>query len=187
MSNELFESIRNGDLEKIKHLINESLNTILITGAYYGQLEIVKYALNNGADINSSTGLALTHSIVDRHLEVASFLIDNGAITHLYNNRALFYAIVRKYLEGVKLLVDNGATINAVLLSYGYLSYDKDIFTYLLLRCPKEVLKKVLFNKINNYGIFDFIMKRNLADCCHIIDAYREIGVDIYDMIEHEI
>ncbi|OJJ33509.1 hypothetical protein ASPWEDRAFT_174912 [Aspergillus wentii DTO 134E9] len=72
----------------------------LVLAAEDGKLEMVKYLLGRGADIDEvgvehphdpmtkeDVGSALHHAIEDRHIEVARFLIQSGASLDLKNGR----------------------------------------------------------------------------------------------------
>ena len=62
--------------------------------AEYGHLEIVKFLLENGADLNGNEGAALSMASCNGHLDVVKFLIEMGVDIHADNNQALWWALM---------------------------------------------------------------------------------------------
>jgi len=55
------------------------MNNLLIESARNGNLEAVRNALNNGADIHAQNDESLIIAVINNHLEVAQLLIERGA------------------------------------------------------------------------------------------------------------
>ena len=92
MSQEIFNAITAGDLEKVKIIIQADVSQLEITQEYNatplmfaateGKLEIAKYLIKKGANVNylrpvgfSSLKIAATFG----HLEIVKLLVENGA------------------------------------------------------------------------------------------------------------
>ena len=110
------EAIRNNWNEEVKQLILENEtginnNTLLMDASRLGNLEILKFSIERGADINYKMGnqTALIEASAGGHLEIVKYLVENGAEDI---NNALMSASASGHLETVKYLIENGANIN---------------------------------------------------------------------------
>jgi len=121
MSNqELIDSSKTGDLEKVKTLVEGGAN-IHVCNDYAvrlasenGHLEVVKYLVEQqGANIRACYDYALRYASYNGHLEVVKYLYDKGADIHTCNNDAVCCASYNGHLEVVKYLVEQGADIHA--------------------------------------------------------------------------
>ena len=86
----------------------------LVESVYKGDLEEVKYLLNDGANIS-------THNLYDYplilaakygHLDVVKFFLDRGADIHAEDDKALKFAARRDHVDVVKYLEDYTSPIN---------------------------------------------------------------------------
>ena len=77
-----------------------------------GHLEIVKYLIENGANIHAENDYALRWASNEGHLEVVKYLIKKGTDVHAENDHALRWASGKGHLEIVKFLIENHETIN---------------------------------------------------------------------------
>jgi len=113
----------------------EEKDQSLIEASENGHLEIVKYLLENGADVNQQVEIegsgyeyedeeesiaysytALMDASENGHLEVVKYLIQNGADVNTKDFKgctALAQASDKGHIEIVKLLIKNGADVNA--------------------------------------------------------------------------
>ena len=133
-------STKSGNLEAIKYVVEKDKyvveedrrfkgfkdrlvsSVILPKAAYYGHLEIVKYLVENGADINAKDNngwTSLIHAAYNGHLEVVKYLVENKADINAIGKyfgfdglTSLMFASMNGHLEVVKYLVENGANIN---------------------------------------------------------------------------
>lgn len=116
-----------GDLDTIKSQLDggrdiESRDiagqTALMYAAESGQMEVVKYLVSRGADVNAKTkllglGTALIYAASANRYEVVEYLIENGAdvnATTQNEETALFWAAGGGHVEAVKVLLDRGAS-----------------------------------------------------------------------------
>lgn len=95
---ELVESARQGDLDKVKSLINKGVDvnakdyteyTALMWASNWGHLEIVKYLISKGANVNIKgfqNRTALMKAAIGGQLEVIKILVDNGANANIRND-----------------------------------------------------------------------------------------------------
>lgn len=79
----LLENIKNQNIE----------NVILKYACAQGDLSLVKFAIEHGADINSDYGLPLYYATEKNHKEVIKYLISNGADIHMF-----FYCVIEQSL-----------------------------------------------------------------------------------------
>lgn len=127
--NELFEAVKNNNLEKVKSLIKNNINinvdinkkdeygsTLLYYASRYGNddsIKIIKLLIENGAKINETNIRNLTALHVSSywgHLEVAKLLIEFGSNILAKSDSgwtALHYASYKCNFEIIKLLVDD--------------------------------------------------------------------------------
>lgn len=119
-------AIKQGDCEALKKLINEypeALNemtpfgTWLHVAAKRGLLEIVKYLVDNGLDVNINGGTfdasALNVASLGGDIETVKYLIGNSAIldVSLAKRNPLFSAIQEGHMDVAQCLVENGIDI----------------------------------------------------------------------------
>jgi len=115
---DLIKFSNRGKLEIVKYLVENGANIhakndqALRNASYYGDLEIVKYLVKNGADIHVRNDEALRNACYKGQLEVVKYLVKNGADIHVRNDQALRWASYYGYFEIVKYLVENGADIH---------------------------------------------------------------------------
>jgi len=125
---EIHELITNDDIEGLKTILTANPEFIeledenglspLNFASFHGKLEIMKYLLNNGADIlhgDNENSNPLHNASANGQLEVVKFLITTGIDVNLRDNNfssALDFASSSGNLEIVKLLLDNGININ---------------------------------------------------------------------------
>ena len=116
-----------GDLEMVKKAVKKGAKidkkdiagqTALIYAADGGQLEVVKYLVSQGADVNASSGkhgrgTALIYAAANNHTEIVSFLLENGAninaVTPYQKETAILWATAMGHKEMVELLLEKGA------------------------------------------------------------------------------
>ena len=77
-------------------------NALLINSAERGELALVKFALERGAEINSYHGRALIDSSKNGYMEIIQYLFDNGATNQVH---AVNKAIVNNKLDVLKYLI----------------------------------------------------------------------------------
>lgn len=123
---DMWDTIRQGDLVQIVALIDadrERLHMTTVFGTWLhfaasqGQLEIVKYLVSQGLDVNarsetvSSGYTPINVAASDGRVEVVRYLLSCGAnldISRGSRENPLFGAVVGGHAEVVKLLVENG-------------------------------------------------------------------------------
>ncbi len=128
---DIYEASSLGDLEQVKQLVKRNSETVkshsaegfsaLGLAAFLGQGDIVKYLLENGADVNAvaknPTGYtALTGAVSTGRKEIATLLLTKGAnVNHQYEEgfSALMEASASGNVEMTKLLLTHGADVNA--------------------------------------------------------------------------
>jgi len=128
IANDVFVSIVQGNLENLKHLVNNGtdLNMIkdendkspLIYAIEKENIDIVKYIISCGVDINSQDKdkkIPLIYAIEHDHLAMVNYLIENGADVN-YNppNKLcpLMYALEKNNNSMVRCLIEYGANIS---------------------------------------------------------------------------
>ncbi|AQN68743.1 ankyrin repeat protein [Saudi moumouvirus] len=107
-----------GNYELVKCLMHfeidpEDGECVLKCASSSGELEVVKYLVENGIDIHADNDSALALASDRGHLEVVKYLVESGANIHADKDYALRWASRCGYLDVVQYLVENGANINA--------------------------------------------------------------------------
>ena len=146
---EIFDAVRNGDLPKIKELVetdpqlvhvkNANQSTPLHVAASLNKIQILIYLIEKGALINEknvSGRTALHYAAEADYVEIAKILVDKGADITIQNS----YSQTAMMIAGIhvaKLLVSKGVDINfettngnalRIALAYG----KEDVVDYLL-------------------------------------------------------
>ncbi|MCZ7647444.1 MAG: ankyrin repeat domain-containing protein [Planctomycetota bacterium] len=120
---EMRTAIKQGDLKKIRALLSTDkkrlslmtpFGTWLHVAASFGKLEIVKYLISCGMNINAyggtAGGSALHRAASDGHIDVVEYLIACGATLDVSEpeRNPLFGAIHNGHTEIAKLLIESG-------------------------------------------------------------------------------
>ncbi len=111
-----------GNLKRVREILDDQTNVDnkilalkrgLSRAAYYGHLVVVKYLVEQGADIRAERDGALRWASCYGHLDVVKYLVEQGADVHAEKNRSLRWASSYGHLEVVKYLIEQGADIHA--------------------------------------------------------------------------
>jgi ankyrin repeat protein len=96
-----------------QYLLKESrdLDSALFKASADGDLDLVKFFIDRGANIHYANDYALVYASSNGHLEVVKYLIGKGADIHARNDYALRLASLNGKLEVVKYLIGKGADI----------------------------------------------------------------------------
>ena len=117
--NSLRSAARNGHLDVIKYLVDHGANVnaeddeALILASKYGHLDVVEYLVDHGANIHAQDDQALIYATRNCHVDIVKYLVDHGANVNAEDNTALSYASENGEIKVVKYLVDHGANVNA--------------------------------------------------------------------------
>jgi len=79
----------------------------------HGNLPVVKYLLEKGADIHANNNEALRYASGGGHLSVVQYLVERGADIHTAPDYALIFASDKGHLPVVQYLLEKGADIHA--------------------------------------------------------------------------
>lgn len=128
---DIFEASAVGELEKTRAWVESQPRLVnafspdgfqpLGLASFFGHLEVARYLLANGAQVNSASRnmqmvMPLHSAVAGGHLEIAELLIEAGAdinARQTHNYTPLHGAAQNGQLEMVRLLVDNGAQVDA--------------------------------------------------------------------------
>lgn len=118
MDKQLIEASKVGDLETVKYLIENRADVraenyyAFRWAAYNGHYEIVKFLVSVGADIHSYDDYAFRSAACYGRLEMVKFFVSIGANIHAKNDYAIRHASGNGHLETVKYLVSIGANVH---------------------------------------------------------------------------
>jgi len=122
----IYQLIKNGDIEHAKEIIitdKSLLNFVTPFGTWLhvatraGKLEMIKFLVESGMDININEGVPksapIAHAASEGEISIVNYLFDNGAILDVSepNRNPLFSAIYGGHLDIAKYLVQNGIDI----------------------------------------------------------------------------
>ena len=125
---EIRQSIKEGNLEKIKTILNNDKDLISISTFFgtwlhdastYGKYDIIQYLIECGVDVNKKGGVRdagpITYAAFKGFIKIVELLCDNGATLDTSNcdRNPLFAAIYNGHFNVVKYLVENGIDITA--------------------------------------------------------------------------
>ncbi|MEW4284584.1 ankyrin repeat domain-containing protein [Priestia koreensis] len=122
----IYDLIKNGDIEQAKEIIitNKSLlnfvtpfGTWLHVATRAGELDMIKFLVKSGMDININEGVPksapIAHAASEGEINIVEYLFDKGAILDVGdpNRNPLFSATYGGHLDVVKYLIQNGIDI----------------------------------------------------------------------------
>lgn len=116
-SEPLYLACKKADLELIKYILNgleneNKYNNVLHYLSEYSHIDLMKWAIDNGADVNSADGVCLVFACPHKEQKhVVKFLLKNGADIEVRNGESIKMASKYGNWDTVKLLVKSGAEI----------------------------------------------------------------------------
>lgn len=120
LSTAVMKALKQGDLSTIKSLVKQGMDidhggekgpSILEWAIFYNQLEIVKWLIENGANIHVNNDEPLMKSMSTENLELVEYLIKMGANIHAGHDYAIKMAANQRWPAAVELLLSLGSTI----------------------------------------------------------------------------
>lgn len=125
---DFLKAAKNNDFEAIKNAIknNININTYCFFGKFTalkyacknGKLDIVKFLIENGAEINKGT---LTLAAKNGHIDIVKFLISKGMNVNSDSQQdesPIRAAVTSRYEDIINLLISNGAKLSDAFDSY---------------------------------------------------------------------
>lgn len=178
-----------GDLQMCKYLIQicgciDMTNTLMF-GVIYNHLDIVKYLVEKGIDIDVGNSYAIIRSAGDGNLDIVKYLVENGA--SIDNKNLLYSAIGGGNLEIVKYLVEKGANINDPhLLSYAVECDNFEIVKYLVDKGANVNNSSTLSNAVlnNNLEIVKYLVEKG-ANANDLSSLYNAINNDNLEILKY--
>lgn len=118
MQEALVMACQHGVLAKVKELVSAGVSVNIGDGSFhyspldkaseFGHLEIVKYLVDNGANVTACDNWAVRYACKKGHIDVVKYLISKGADPLDYDNHSIRMACEHGHLELVKYLVSQG-------------------------------------------------------------------------------
>lgn len=147
---------------------------------------LIKYDFLNNECINLTEYLRL---IIDYgHHESVKFLIRKGADIHFDNEYCFRISVEYGHFDNVKYLIKKKACItvfdNYMLQKCARLNH-VEILKYLLPMYTQYQIKVSIKNDKRN-DFLNFLLKNDASEYPTLVNGLREIGIDIYDMIDKE-
>lgn len=89
------------------------MDQLLINAAEKGNLKKVKFALKNGANVNTYNNTLLQSAIKSRHPETVKVLIKNGINVDIKGcNMFLYWIVTTEHLKIMKILLKNHINVH---------------------------------------------------------------------------
>jgi|GEM_PF-5526510 len=133
-NNQLIKSARNGDLEGVKEALSRGADINFVTDYYImsalhhavigNHIEIAKFLLENGADVDMVDGLDSTRlisAVQEGNIDMIRLLLKYNADTEIENisgDTALSSAVHHENKEAVLLLINNGADFSLIIENF---------------------------------------------------------------------
>ena len=143
-----------------------------------GHLEVVKYLVEqNTKKSKRCEGFSLVSAAKNNHLDVVKYLLEKGVDIHTDNNDALRKASKNNHLEMVKYLVEKGAYIHPNNGALESASKNGHL----------EVVKYLAENGANIYTNFGALAYACFNGHLEVVKYLVENGADISNIDEHEL
>mgnify|MGYP001488287325 CR=1 FL=1 len=101
------------NMTKNYSISKNALDYGLLKSSEQGHLSVVKFLLENGADIHFHDNMALQWACLNDYPEIIKFLIESGANIHVYDDLPFRWVCVHGHLDLAKILAQYGANIHA--------------------------------------------------------------------------
>ncbi|AAV51095.1 putative ankyrin repeat protein [Acanthamoeba castellanii mimivirus] len=169
----IYQSKTNG-LIRNRFVKNITLNTSLLTSCQNGNILLVKFFIEKGANHRYSEDKPLGIAAANGHSDIVEYLVNGGANIKSRNNYALRFAVKNGHYNMVKFLIEQGVDITVFDYEVFYTSCEYghyEIFVYLMknINDIKKLNKKRLLKKAFKGGsvkIVHYIFN-------DILDVYR--------------
>jgi hypothetical protein len=112
-------SAREGILPLVKYSLQQEANIHTVDdfalryASMYGYIDTVKYLVEQGANIHADNDDALRTASLNGNLEIVKYLVEHGADIHAKEDFALRWTSINGHLDVVKYLVEQGANVYA--------------------------------------------------------------------------
>ena len=156
----------NGHLEVVKYLIEiqkstqdiehfeEEFRLAFDTACMAGQLELVKYFIENGINLKENGIDGLCGACQKGQLEIIKYLLEKGVDIHDVNDCALREAIESKQLEVTKYLLEKGATLYDEFIDLACKNKDLQIIDCLI-ELSTDVINSLCYS--SERGLLDIV------------------------------
>ena len=137
MKSSLFEAAEKGDVKIIQFVLNKGLDinsrdedrdnsTVLIIAAFYNQTEVVRFLLENEAEVDLRDNFDRTALMNTRKLEIAELLVEAGAGINLEDYLGYTPLMISINMSGelFHFLLDKGADAHCL---YALLSANRPL------------------------------------------------------------
>lgn len=148
-------AMRVGDLRVFKHYMHYSNNDYILTTAIeYGNLNIVKYLVENGIEVYD---IDFNTAAYEGHLDIVKYLFNENTDTTYTISEAIFG---KHSIDVIKFLVENGVNISHLDIIYSIDNGYYDIADYLLQHSIKTVRNSVIINaaKLCKLNVIKYIL-----------------------------
>jgi len=156
-ANLLFKAVQENRIDIVKELIAKGVDinvkdevgsTPLHTAAFSGHFEIVKFLIENGADVNAVNDefgeTPIFNAVAKGHIDIVKYLIEKGARLDIINKKAkssvLHQAVFWGDLSLVKLFVEKGVQLELK-------NIDNDTALCLCMKLKRYEMAKYLIEK----------------------------------------
>lgn len=191
--NALFFAISKNMFDILPCLIEcDKKNEAFIYAVNNGNTEIVRYLIDNGAEIDfkdSQGQYALIHAIKNEDREMVSCLIENGSNIYekIGSKTSLMYAVENKNIDIVKILVqahlDRGETRDKTylkdILGYAFRTKDQDMINFLeYVYCKDTGTSEEFVHKYEDlFDLFDYLNldKSKILDLAHEKEEFKHL------------
>lgn len=151
------------------------------------KFKILKLLIKAGADIHYNNDYALREVVKCKSYKVCKFLIENNANINAIDDDAIKRIVSGGDIYFVKYLLElgvdcKGKKCNSLRISLQNLRFK---MAELLLSYYNIEELKIVFHEYHFY-IESFLAARDLSKHYNVIQALRELGIDIFDLIENE-
>eukprot|EP01100_Stratorugosa_tubuloviscum_P003252 TRINITY_DN1775_c2_g1_i2.p1 TRINITY_DN1775_c2_g1~~TRINITY_DN1775_c2_g1_i2.p1 ORF type:complete len:144 (+),score=45.43 TRINITY_DN1775_c2_g1_i2:105-536(+) len=126
LKSKVYIAIRTQNIQQVERIINQDPNllnqepiTPLYIAAFFGCIEICKFLIEKGADINKGIlfleeETPLGGAALCGHIEICRLLIEKGADVNKGDEPPIYLASLKGHTEICKLLISKGANVDHI-------------------------------------------------------------------------
>jgi hypothetical protein len=163
LNDKLILAIESQNLYDVKKILERGENVdihykddlAIVRAAEVGNLDIIKYLVEKGADVNAQSGAPMTASVDGGHLDNVKYLIENGADLKINEYSDLYLAAERGNIDMIKYFIEEERSIES---HAKYIKILEGIFMEAIRNINDDIIRYMVENQVDIHTEDDVAM-----------------------------